>query len=146
MSKPKMIFVNLPVADLDRAEAFYTAIGAHRDDRFCGPTGRCMVLSDTIHVMILTQDFFRTFTSKGIADTRTEIEGLFCLSADSAADVDAIVAAGAGAGGRADPGPKQEFGPMYGRSVEDPDGHHWEVMWMDLDAFMAMQAGEPATA
>lgn len=149
MSNPKMIFVNLPVADLDRAEAFYTAIGATRDDRFCGPTGRCMALSDTIYVMILTPDFFRTFTTKDIADTGKAIEGLFCLSADSRDQVDAIVAAGESAGGKGDPGPKQDYGMMYGRSVEDPDGHHWEVMWMDVEAFLAAQAGqsgEPVTA
>ncbi|MDO9708450.1 VOC family protein [Paracraurococcus lichenis] len=134
---PKLIFVNLPVADLPRARAFYEAMGARNEPMFTDETAACMVLSETIHVMLLTHGKFRQFTSKRIPDAKETCQVLLCLSAASAAEVDAIVARAAAAGGRADPGPKQDHGCMYGRSVEDPDGHVWEVMWMDLAAVKA---------
>ena len=92
-----------------------------------------MVFSDTIHAMLLTHDKFRQFTPKKIADAKTSSEVLICLSADSRDEVDAHREQGAGAGGVADPCPKQDYGFMYGRSFEDPDGHIWEVMWMDIE-------------
>jgi len=130
----KLIFVNLPVADLARATAFYEAIGAVKNAQFSDDTVSCMVFSDTIHAMLLTHDKFRQFTPKKIADAKTTSEVLICPSADSRDDVDAIVGKAATAGGNADPAPKQDFGFMYGRSFEDPDGHIWEVMWMDVEA------------
>jgi predicted lactoylglutathione lyase len=93
-----------------------------------------MVFSDTIHAMLLTHDKFRQFTPKAIADARTTSEVLICISADSRDAVDAMVAKAGSGGGRLDPTPKQDYGFMYGRSFEDPDGHIWEVMWMDLEA------------
>jgi predicted lactoylglutathione lyase len=131
---PKLIFVNLPVSDLARSTAFYEAVGARKDERFCDATASCMVLSDTIHVMLLTHDKFRQFTPKPIADAKAASEALICVSAESRAEVDATVAKAGAAGGVADPSPKQDHGFMYGRSFEDPDGHIWEVMWMDLAA------------
>ncbi|MBK1659117.1 VOC family protein [Paracraurococcus ruber] len=131
---PKMIFVNLPVADLPRAMGFYAAIGARNEPRFTDPTAACMVLSDAIHVMLLTHDKFRQFTRKPIADARASCQVLLCLSADSRAAVDAMVAQAAAAGGSPDPGPVQDHGWMYGRGFEDPDGHVWELAWMDLAA------------
>ena len=136
----KLIFVNLPVSDLVRATSFYQAIGATRNDRFSDKTACCMVLSDTIHVMLLTHDKFRQFTPKKISDARTSSEVLICISADNRQSVDDIVATAARAGGNADPGPKQDFGFMYGRSFEDPDGHIWEVMWMDAEAATKAQS------
>lgn len=130
----KLIFVNLPVVDLGRADAFYEAVGAVKNPQFSDHTATCMVISETIHVMLLTHDKFRQFTPKRIADARETTEVLICLSAGSREEVDATVAKAAGAGGRADPGPKQDYGFMYGRSFEDPDGHIWEVMWMDMEA------------
>jgi hypothetical protein len=130
----KLIFVNLPVSDLARATAFYEAIGATRNPQFSDETAACMVFSDTIHAMLLTHDKFRQFTAKKIADAKTACEVLICLSADSRAAVDDVVGKGQRAGGVADPSPKQDFGFMYGRSLEDPDGHIWEVMWMDVEA------------
>jgi uncharacterized protein len=130
----KMIFVNLPVSDLARATAFYQAIGATKNEQFCDQTASCMVFSDTIHTMLLTHDKFRQFTPKTIADARTSSEVLICISADSRDAVDDMVGKAKGAGGVADPSPKQDFGVMYGRSFEDPDGHIWEVMWMDAEA------------
>lgn len=141
---PKMVFINLPVADLARSTAFYQAIGAVKNEQFSDETASGMVFSDTIHVMLLTHEKFRQFTPKAIADARTTSEVLICLSAESAAEVDDMVARSVAAGGRADPGPKQDYGFMYGRSFEDPDGHIWEVMWMDVAA--AMEAGSLAEA
>lgn len=132
-----MIFVNLPVSDLERANAFYEGIGATRNPQFSDHTATCMVFSDTIHVMLLTHDKFRQFTTKAIADARSSTEVLICISADSRDEVDNVVARAAASGGRADPGPKQDYGFMYGRSFEDPDGHIWEIMWMDIEAAAA---------
>jgi predicted lactoylglutathione lyase len=128
-----MIFVNLPVSDVARATAFYEAIGARKNPQFSDASGSCMVFSETIHAMLLTHDKFRGFTPKPVADAGVT-EVLICLSADSRAEVDATVAQAAAAGGRADPGPTQDHGVMYGRSFEDPDGHIWELMWMDAAA------------
>ncbi|MGH6738980.1 MAG: VOC family protein [Bradyrhizobium sp.] len=136
----KMIFVNLPVSDLKCANAFYLAIGAVKNEQFSDDTASCMVFSDTIHAMLLTHDKYRQFTSKKIVDARTSSEVLICLSADSREDVDALIGRAKAAGGALDPTPQQDFGFMYGRSFEDPDGHIWEVMWMDVAAAQAQFA------
>ena len=148
---PKMIFVNLPVADVAKSAAFYEAIGFTKDDRFSNP-GMCaaMVWSDTITFMILAHDFFRGFMpdGKAIADAHATSEALFCLSQDSRAAVDAIVEAAVAAGGKGDVNAPDEHGYMYGRSFEDLDGHAFGPMWMDVEAFLTMQQGErqPAAA
>jgi len=132
---PRLIFVNFPVSDLARSTAFYEAVGAVKDARFCDEaTAVCMVFSETIHVMLLTRDKFRQFTPKEIANARETSEVLICVSMDSREAVDAMVEEAGPAGGKADPTPKQDHGFMYGRSFEDPDGHIWEVMWMDAAA------------
>ncbi len=132
---PRMIFVNLPVTDLERSIRFYEAIGARKVVKFSNEAAAMMVISDTIAVMLLTYDFYKGFTGKTIADAHQTSEVLLALSADSPTAVDAMVEAAASAGGKADPGPKQDTGRlMYGRSFEDPDGHHWEPMWMDAKA------------
>ena len=130
----KMIFVNLPVTDLERSIAFYEAIGGTKNEQFSNEKAAAIVFSDSIYVMLLTHDFYRTFTTKEIADPSRTSGVLLALSCDSPADVDAMVERAAAAGGTADPGPKQDFGFMYGRSFEDPDGHHWEPHWMDPKA------------
>ncbi|MGQ0686220.1 VOC family protein [Bradyrhizobium sp.] len=140
----KLIFVNLPITDLSRSIAFYEAIGAVKNEQFSDHTAACMVLSDTIHAMLLTHDKFRQFTSKKIADAKTSCEVLLCVSADSRDEVDDMVNKAEGAGGDPDPTPTQDFGFMYGRSFEDPDGHIWEVMWMDVEAAKARFATENA--
>jgi predicted lactoylglutathione lyase len=147
----RMIFVNLPVADLERSKRFYEAIGARNEPKFSNEAAAMMVISDTINVMLLTHDFYRTFTSKPIADAHQTSAALLCLSCDSPTEVDRMVDAAASAGGRADPGPKQDMGGMmYGRSFEDPDGHHWEPMWMNASAAeqgaSAMEQPADATA
>jgi uncharacterized protein len=136
----KMIFVNLPVSNLARSTAFYEAIGATRNPQFSDDTASCMVISDTIHVMLLTHDKFRQFTPKTISDAKTTSEVLICLSADGRDAVDGTVNSAKAAGGSADPSPKQDYGFMYGRSFEDPDGHIWEVMWMDVEAATKAQS------
>ena len=129
---PRMIFVNLPVTDLERSIAFYEAVGGTKNPQFSDDTAACIVFSETIHAMLLTHDKYRQFTAKPIADAHATSSALICLSADSREAVDAMVDSAEGAGGRGDPGQKLDYGFMYGRSFEDPDGHHWEVMWMDM--------------
>lgn len=130
----KLIFVNLPVSDVARSTAFYEAVGATRNPQFSNDQAACMVFSDTIHAMLLAHDFYRTFTTKEIADTKRTSAALICISAESRAEVDQVVEQAGRAGGTIDPGPRQDHGFMYGRSFEDPDGHVWEVMWMDPEA------------
>jgi len=137
---PKMIFVNLPVTDLARATAFYQGIGAEKNAQFSDDTASCMVFSETIYAMLLTHDKFRQFTPKKIVDAKTSSEVLICISADSRTEVDDIVGKAQSGGGGVDPSPKQDYGFMYGRSFEDPDGHIWEVMWMDVAAANAPQS------
>lgn len=144
---PRMIFVNLPVTDLDRSIAFYRAIGAEQNMQFSDETAAMMSFTPEINVMVLTHDKYRQFTSKPIADAHAASAVLLALSDESRAQVDATVERAAGAGGRADPAPVQDFGWMYCRSFEDPDGHHWEVAWMDMEALgnqHAVDASAPA--
>lgn len=135
MASERMIFVNLPVTDLARSIAFYEAVGARKEPKFSNEAAAMMVISDTISVMLLTHPFYTSFTSKPIADAHASSQVLLCLSAENTAAVDAMVDKAGSAGGKADVGPKQDMGGMmYGRSFEDPDGHHWEIMWMDAKA------------
>ncbi|SIT16421.1 VOC family protein [Paracoccus saliphilus] len=136
---PKLIFVNLPVADVEKSVAFYQAIGATKDERFCQEAAAAMmVFSETITIMLLSHERFADFTSKQIIDAKTQVEALLCLSEDSREAVDATLAKAMAAGAKADPTPRQEMGDyMYGRSFEDPDGHIFELMWMDVDKAMA---------
>ena len=127
----RMIFVNLPVSDLAASRRFLEALGATNEPKFTDETAACMKISDTIFTMLLTHDKFRQFTPRPIADATTGSEVLLCLSADSRESVDTTVERAVSAGGTADPAPKQDYGVMYGRSVADPDGHIWEIMWMD---------------
>ncbi len=139
-----LIFVNLPVADLDRSVAFYEAIGGKKNPQFSDETAACIVMSDTIHVMLLTHEKFRTFTPRAIPDAHRTAQVLLCISQGSRAAVDAITEAAARNGGAADPGAKQDYGFMYGRSFADPDGHIWEPMWMDMEAAAAAMGGQAA--
>jgi uncharacterized protein len=129
----RMIFVNLPVQDLQRSKAFYEAIGFRNEPKFSNDDAAMMVLSETISVMLLTHPFYATFTSKPIADAHNSSQVMLCISCDSAAEVDRIVNSAAAAGGKIDQSLKDETsgGPMYGRDFEDPDGHQWEPLWMD---------------
>ena len=130
----KMIFVNLPVTDLPRSMAFYEAVGFTNNPAFTNDQAAAMAWSDEIVVMLLRHDFWKTFTSKTIPDAKQTAQVLLCLSQDGKDAVEAIVAKAVAAGGAADPTPKQDLGFMYGRSFEDPDGHVWENVWMDMGA------------
>src|SRR5947209_5942228 len=130
----RMIFVNLPVADLSKSRRFLEALGAVNEPKFTDETAACMTLSDSIHVMLLTHPKFSQLTPRPIADANVGSEVLLALSADSRESVDSTVEQAVAAGGTADPSPKQDYGVMYGRSVADPDGHIWEIMCMDAAA------------
>ena len=136
---PRMIFVNLPVADVKRSTAFYEAIGATKNPQFSDDSTSCMVISDTIFVMILTHEKFRQFSPKAIPNAHETAQVLLALSADSREAVDDMVAKAGAQGVKLDPCPQQDYGFMYGRSFEDPDGHIWEVMWMDPAAVEGQQ-------
>ncbi len=142
----KLIFVNLPVADLDAAKAFYEAIGAVNNPQFTDETAACMVFSDTIHVMLLTHAKFAEFTPREIADAHRVSEVLIAISCDGREGVDEIADQALAAGGTT-PREPQDYGFMYSRAFADLDGHIWEPMWMDLAAATeAMGQGEAADA
>jgi uncharacterized protein len=128
----KQLFVNLPVRDLKKATAFYKAIGADQNPQFSDATASCMVLSESIFVMLLTHEKWATFTKKPIVDARRESEVMLALSAESKQAVDKITDAAGANGGKADVNPRQDLGFMYGRSFEDVDGHVWESMYVDM--------------
>tara|TARA_R110002020_G_scaffold114135_1_gene262485 strand:- start:396 stop:800 length:405 start_codon:yes stop_codon:yes gene_type:complete len=126
----RMIFINFPVNDLAASMAFYTAIGFENNPQFTDETAACMVWSEAIHVMLLTHDKWRTFTSRPIpASTSSEV--MLALTFDSREAVDAITKTAAANGGTADINPAQDHGFMYSRTLADPDGHLWEPFWMD---------------
>ncbi|TCK64147.1 VOC family protein [Curtobacterium sp. PhB136] len=136
---PTMVFINLPVADLERSTAFYEALGYSINPQFSDETAACVVISDTVYVMAITHARFTDFTDKPISDGST-IEVINSLTADSKDDVHRIVDAAVAAGGTEDR-PAMDLGFMYQRSYLDPDGHRWEHVWMDMQA---AQDGPPA--
>jgi len=130
---PRMIFVNLPVADLNASMVFYTALGFTNKPQFTDETAACMVWSESIYVMLLTHDKWRTFTDRPIPST-TSSEVMLAISCESRDAVNAMNKSAAEYGGTADINPAQDPGFMYSRSLADPDGHVWEAMWMDMNA------------
>lgn len=135
----RKIFVNLPIESMQRSRAFYEALGFSFNPQFTNEQGACMVVSDDIFVMLLVKPFFQTFTGKPIADASKSTEVLVCISADSRAEVDELVRKAKAAGG-AVPRQPQDHGFMYGHGFEDPDGHIWEVAYMDMSAAPATPA------
>ena len=129
----KQIFVNLAVADLPAARAFFASLGLSFNEQFSNDQGACLVLGENIHAMLLVKDFFKTFIDKQIADATTSTETLLCLSCESRQEVDSVVARAVAAGGRATR-PPQDHGFMYGHGFEDLDGHQWELVYMDMAA------------
>ena len=124
------IFVNLPVSDLERSKAFFTALGYSINPTFSDDSCASVVFSDTIYAMLLTEARSKDFTPRAIADARTTTEAILCLGAESREKVDELADAALANGGS----PvldAQDHGFMYGRGFADPDGHIWEVMWMD---------------
>ncbi|MCU1507764.1 MAG: glyoxalase [Glaciihabitans sp.] len=141
MTVPTQIFLNLPVADLAVSRKFYTDLGYTINEAFSGETAASVVISDTIYLMLLTPDFFATFlTDTAAADAKKLTEGIFALSVESREAADRLADAALAAGGSAARDP-EDMGFMYSRSFRDPDGHFWEVFWMDPQA---AQDGPPS--
>ena len=126
----QQIFVNLSVKDLNKSKQFFGALGYSFNSQFTNDVAACMVISDTIFAMLLTETFFKTFTSKELVDAKKATEVLVCLSTESRAEVDEIVRKAVAAGGRIYNKP-QDHGFMYGHGFEDLDGHQWEFAYMD---------------
>lgn len=125
----KQVFINLPVADLPKSMAFFKALGFSHNPQFTDDTAACIVISETIFVMLLTHSKFREFTPKSICDTTKSAEVLLCLSCDSRSQVEDLVAKAVAAGGSLYANPK-DYGFMYQHSFADPDGHQWELIHM----------------
>jgi uncharacterized protein len=124
------IFVNLPVSDLSKSVEFFTALGFTFNPDYTDENATCMIINDDAYVMLLVEGFFKTFTSKDIVDARRSTEVIMAFSADSREGVDGLYHKAIDAGGSSSQ-PAQDYGFMYSRSFQDPDGHLWEVMWMD---------------
>lgn len=130
MSHPQMIFVNLPVRDLQATRTFFAALGYSFNPKFSDDKAACMVISDSIFVMLLVEPFFKTFTDKPLSDARRQTEVITCLSAASRQEVDELVDK-ALAAGASEPMPARDYGFMYQRGFADLDGHLWEIAHMD---------------
>ena len=129
----RKIFVNLPIKNMERSQAFFKSLGFSFNPQFTNEQGACMVVSDDIFVMLLVEPFFQTFTKKAIADATKTTEVLVCLSCESRAEVDSLVKKALAAGGTS-PNPPQDHGFMYGHGFTDLDGHIWELAYMDMSA------------
>ena len=130
----RQIFVNLPIKNMEKSQAFFKSLGFSFNPRFTNEQGACMVISeDHNYVMLLVEPFFSTFTKKSIADASNTTEVIVCLSCDSRAEVDEMVRKAIAAGGKT-PNAPQDHGFMYGHGFEDLDGHIWELAWMDPNA------------
>ena len=141
----RMIFVNLPVEDLDRSVAFFTELGFAFDQRFTDETATAMVVNDQAVVMLLVKDRFSDFTKKQIVDSRSQTEAIVARSAESREDVDQFADKALAAGGSPANEP-MEMDFMYGRSFQDPDGHQWEIFWMDPSAIEEPSQVETSSA
>lgn len=130
----KQIFINLAVSDLEKSTAFYTALGFSVNPQFSDETAKCMVWSESIFVMLLTHEKFSLFATKPIADTKSNVAGLFSLSLENVEAVNKMVEDGLKAGG-IEPTEMKDYGFMQQRTIEDFDGHTWEVFYMDVTKF-----------
>ena len=139
----RMIFPNLAVKDLERSKAFFGGLGFSFDPRFTDENAAAMIVNDQATVMLLRDEFFGGFTTKELVDSTERIEVMIALSATSREEVDALVDQALELGG-SPAGKPMEMEFMYGRSFDDPDGHHWEVFWMDQEA--VARAGSAAAA
>jgi predicted lactoylglutathione lyase len=130
----KQIFINLAVKDLQKSMAFYTALGFTNNPQFSDDAGKCMVWCDNIFVMLLTHEKFKQFATKPIADTKSNVAALFSLSLDSVDEVNSVMTNGLHAGG-IEPSEMKDYGFMQQRTIEDFDGHTWEIFYMDISKF-----------
>ncbi|MCX3266643.1 MAG: VOC family protein [Pedobacter agri] len=130
----KQIFINLAVKDVQKSMDFYSALGFENNPQFSDDAGKCMVWSENIFVMLLSHEKFSSFATKPIADTQSAVAGLFSLSVDSVDEVNKIVENGLKAGGT-EPNEIRDYGFMQQRTLEDFDGHTWEIFFMDMSKF-----------
>jgi len=142
----RMIFPNLAVEDLDRSVRFFTALGFTFDERFTDETATAMTVNEQATVMLLTREKFAEFTGKQIVDSKTQIEAIIAVSAESRQEVDQLADKALASGGSPATDPVEMGDFMYARSFEDPDGHHWEVVWMDMAAAEQASAEQSAVA
>jgi hypothetical protein len=136
MKQPQSIIISLPVTNLSKSIDFYKAIGFTQKEQMSGDKSAYMILSNTISVMLLTHSMWQQFTTRLIPDAKKMAQVGFILSRDNKHAVDTFVESGVKAGGKADPNPIEDHGFMYGRGLEDPDGHIWEAKWMDISAMI----------
>jgi predicted lactoylglutathione lyase len=136
----RLLFVNLPVRDLNRSKAFFSKLGFSFDSRFTDEKAACMVFNDGAYAMLLVEPFFKSFMQRELFDNQRQTETLLAFSAGSRSEVDALANIAEQNGGRA-AGEPQDHGFMYQRSFYDLDGHHWEVMWMEPKVAEAGLAG-----
>jgi uncharacterized protein len=130
----KQIFINLAVKDLQKSMNFYTALGFSNNPQFSDDSGKCMVWSENIFVMLLTHEKFRNFTTRPIADTKSKLAGIYSLSVSSIEEVNNILTNGLNSGGT-EPNEMRDYGFMQQRTIEDFDGHTWEIFYMDITKF-----------
>lgn len=133
----RKIFVNLPIKNMEKSQAFFKSLGFQFNPQFTNEQGACMVVADDISVMLLVEPFFQTFIKKPVADANKACEVLLCLSCESRDEVDALVKKAVEAGGKTPTAPL-DHGFMYGHGFEDLDGHIWELAYMDMSAAPAM--------
>jgi uncharacterized protein len=134
----KQIFINLAVRDLQKSMNFYAALGFSNNPQFSDDAGKCMVWSENIFVMLLTHEKFTTFATKPIADTKSNLAALFSLSVGSIEEVNNIMTNGLNSGGK-EPNEMKDYGFMQQRTIEDFDGHTWEIFYMDITKFPSEQ-------
>lgn len=134
----KQIFINLAVKDLQQSMDFYTAVGFTNNPQFSDDTAKCMVWSESIFVMLLTHEKFSSFTAKPIADTKNNVAGLFSLSVNSVEEMNEIMESGIRVGGT-EPTEMRDYGFMQQRTLEDFDGHTWEIFFMDMSKIPTQQ-------
>ncbi len=132
------IFVNLPVKDLNRSVSFFTKLGFSFNAQFTDENATCMIVSESIFIMLLVEKFFKTFTQKEISDATKTTEAIIAISVESREQVDAMVKKALEAGGSKSNEP-QDHGWMYAHSFQDPDGHLWEVLYTDQEALNQQQ-------
>ncbi|MEJ8639371.1 VOC family protein [Streptomyces sp. MS2.AVA.5] len=129
----QQVYINLPVKNLETTKAFWSKLGFSFNDQFSDEQGACLVISDTIYAMLLTEARYKDFTKKAVANASTTSEVIIALSAESRERVDELTDNALASGG-SPAGETQDHGFMYGRSFQDPDHHNWEVIWMDMSA------------
>ncbi|AUD03710.1 VOC family protein [Spirosoma pollinicola] len=139
------IFVNLPVKDLNKSVEFFTSLGYNFNPQFTDENATCMIISEDIYVMLLVEEYFKSFTKKEIADTKISAESIICLSAESREGVDEWVSKAVSAGATT-PNEPQDQGLMYGHGFQDLDGHLWEIMYMDPSAINQEQPASEISA